>query len=407
MWRKKDKIKLLLLPVCLFCVLKTTAQNDTQHPYSMFGLGELENRNYGSYSGMSGAGIGVAPDNSINTMNPASLTSLENQQLYMEISMGLQQSTFREGKTSNTVLNGNLKKLAIGLKVKDFWAVAASLTPYSKVGYFINTESPIEGSGGYTIGQFEGSGGLSRIGLSNSFSLFDRIHLGVNAYYLSGNIYKTETQTTLSVEDRMYVSKVNYDLGLQFTGKFKEEGWSYNLGGIWRPGFDVKISNTQEISGVEASHSTIRTSIPPLYGGGFGLTKTNRYSQWMVAADYLEQNWKDVSFQNTTFNKYRQANAGLQFIPNARERKYTLRNWHYQIGGKASESYILMGGKPVRDYSVSIGAVIPSRNNFFIYFSAEYGKKQTDYVYGIDEDYFMFTLGVTFLEKLYGKAKFR
>ena len=57
-------------------LLNLTAQNMTNSPASMFGLGELSTGEGGIYSGMGGVGIALRGENAYNSANPASLTGL-------------------------------------------------------------------------------------------------------------------------------------------------------------------------------------------------------------------------------------------------------------------------------------------------------------------------------------------
>lgn len=56
--------------------MNLTAQNMTNSPASMFGLGELSTGEGGIYSGMGGVGIALRGENAYNSANPASLTGL-------------------------------------------------------------------------------------------------------------------------------------------------------------------------------------------------------------------------------------------------------------------------------------------------------------------------------------------
>ena len=66
----------------LFCLLAfytpvsiVIAQNTTNSPTSMFGLGELSTGEGGQYAGLGGTGIALRGNNFLNNANPASLAS--------------------------------------------------------------------------------------------------------------------------------------------------------------------------------------------------------------------------------------------------------------------------------------------------------------------------------------------
>ena len=81
---KRKVLSILILSANL---LNTAAQNMTNSPASMFGLGELSTGEGGVYSGMGGVGIALRGENAYNSANPASLTGL--MQNYFSLVWGL------------------------------------------------------------------------------------------------------------------------------------------------------------------------------------------------------------------------------------------------------------------------------------------------------------------------------
>lgn len=75
----------------LFCLLAfytpvsiVIAQNTTNSPTSMFGLGELSTGEGGQYAGLGGTGIALRGNNFLNNANPASLTELTEQRFQID-----------------------------------------------------------------------------------------------------------------------------------------------------------------------------------------------------------------------------------------------------------------------------------------------------------------------------------
>lgn len=67
---------------------------------------------------------------------------------------------------------GNPNRFSIGFRVLPRWYAMVGASPYSSVGYVIQTEEEVEGMpGSYTYSLFEGSGGLYRCYLTNAFAL--------------------------------------------------------------------------------------------------------------------------------------------------------------------------------------------------------------------------------------------
>ena len=79
------KRKVLSIFILSANLLNLTAQNMTNSPASMFGLGELSTGEGGIYSGMGGVGIALRGENAYNSANPASLTGLMPQYFFFDL----------------------------------------------------------------------------------------------------------------------------------------------------------------------------------------------------------------------------------------------------------------------------------------------------------------------------------
>ena len=79
------KRKVLSIFILSANLLNLTAQNMTNSPASMFGLGELSTGEGGIYSGMGGVGIALRGENAYNSANPVSLTGLMPQYFFFDL----------------------------------------------------------------------------------------------------------------------------------------------------------------------------------------------------------------------------------------------------------------------------------------------------------------------------------
>ena len=145
------------------------AQNTTNSPTSMFGLGELSTGEGGQYAGLGGAGIALRSYNFLNSANPASLTELSEQRFQIDAGvMGAYQSYSQRG-ASNRSITGNLNNLSIGCRIMPRWYGAIFMAPVSSVGYAITLNEEVAGSNGSTVSSlFQGEGGLSKMGISTA-----------------------------------------------------------------------------------------------------------------------------------------------------------------------------------------------------------------------------------------------
>ena len=137
----------------LFCILALyspvsilIAQNTTNSPTSLFGLGEISTGEGGQYAGLGGAGIALRGSNFLNTANPASLTELTEQRFQIDAGiMGSYQNYTQRGASNHSV-TGNLNNLSIGCRIIPRWYGAVFLAPVSSVGYAITRDEEIAGT---------------------------------------------------------------------------------------------------------------------------------------------------------------------------------------------------------------------------------------------------------------------
>ena len=104
----------------LFCLLAfytpvsiVIAQNTTNSPTSMFGLGELSTGEGGQYAGLGGTGIALRGNNFLNNANPASLTELTEQRFQIDAGiMGAYQIYSQRGASNRSVTFTTRKGIA-------------------------------------------------------------------------------------------------------------------------------------------------------------------------------------------------------------------------------------------------------------------------------------------------------
>ncbi len=149
------------------------AQNTTNSPTSMFGLGEISTGEGGQYAGLGGAGIAPAWKQFSDTANPASLTELTEQRFQIDAGLwDLTKGTQRGA--SNHSVTGNLNNLSIGCRIIPRWYGAVFLAPVSSVGYAITLDEEIAGTNGSTVSSFSREGGLSKMGVSTAYLFWQR-----------------------------------------------------------------------------------------------------------------------------------------------------------------------------------------------------------------------------------------
>ena len=226
-------------------VLTTNAQNImTSSPYSMFGLGEIVTGLYGSNSAMGGVSTGMRDSWLINTENPAGLTGLDTLRLFAETSAFLKSESYQSKSGSSHAFTGNVSAFSLAGRIVPRWYMAAGLTPYSSVGYYFQSTQPLEGSpDSYYTSTFEGYGGLSKVYLTNAFMVSKNLSVGINVSYIFGNTKLTESQSSTSVENRMYTHNFYTDFGIQYHRPISRDV-SFTVGAVYGYKQRLKMENS-------------------------------------------------------------------------------------------------------------------------------------------------------------------
>ena len=235
------------------------AQNNTNSPYTRYGYGQLEDDCFSRSQAMGGTSIGMRTKNSINSINPASYSSIDSTSFIFEMGVSGLLSNFRSGDAQNTSFTGNLDYIALQSPITKWMGLSAGLIPYSYVGYnYKYTDSiQIAFEEDYNVYDktFYGTGGISQVYLGLSVDIADHLALGVNGYYMFGNINhyravsynesKLSTTNTVMLSN-LYVRSFNTRFGLQYHETIGEKH-KFNIGAIYefRSGMNGSIPGTR------------------------------------------------------------------------------------------------------------------------------------------------------------------
>ena len=288
------------------------AQNIYNSPYSIYGLGIINNRMSTLNRGMGGTGIAVRDGFNLNYVNPASYGSISSPvSSIFEMGFYIEHDSYRTAELSEARTNGSLSNINYWFKFVPRWSSTFGLSPFSSVAYKIKTTRSLGGvtDVNYT---YEGSGTISRLYWGNGFDITKNLSMGLNISYLFGTITKDESiktsnqSSSLIYENRINTNKVALDGGLQYEIHFKENN-SLVIGLIGEN--STAFRGTQKNFLFDSSLDTLNTStgenlnykIPASYGFGLALHR----SRSILAGDLKFENWntanaedQDVTFQN-------------------------------------------------------------------------------------------------------------
>lgn len=375
----------------------------TYSPYSMLGLGEIENRDYGRTAGMSNIGIGVRDFDYLNMTNPAGISGLDSLRFIFDLSVAGKQSYFTgKGKTDNA-FNGNMKKIAFGFRLTPGWGISLGTRPFSDTGYRIYSEEPIEGSTATKTVYLEGSGGLYELYLSNGFKITDHLSVGINTKYISGTLKQTENQSEYLFEKESRLFQFYNTFGIQYHRQGLTLGATY--------GYKQNISMTNKTTIYDNAYNLIQEEkgrstnqfIPETFGVGF--SRDSKKLIWGMDFEYQKWGGIESGISSTKIVDSYRINTGLGYTPNG-NRYYRFRyQGQMQVGASFSKSYIRVGGENAYNYSVSAGYNLPV-NGSLLNIALEYGNSLSAPASYIKESYFMLTLNCSIIDQWFKLRKF-
>ncbi|MFA9215459.1 MAG: hypothetical protein ACEQSR_16735 [Candidatus Methylacidiphilales bacterium] len=191
---KKTSLALL---VCLLCSnFYVSAQNLTQSPYSFFGLGDLQYYGSATLGNMGQVSQGIRRKYDINTLNPASYSSLA--QTNIEAGAMLMNGTLSNANGSINTSSSGLSYFNFGTSIsKKGIGISFGAAPYSALGYDIKRNTPIQtDTSGIILATTTqtGDGGLNRAYFGIGVKVLKHLSVGVNFSYIFGQVNSKITQ---------------------------------------------------------------------------------------------------------------------------------------------------------------------------------------------------------------------
>ena len=413
------KQRLTILLIGLIASVVMIAQNNTNSPYTRYGYGQLEDDCFSRSQAMGGTSIGLRTKNSINSTNPASYSSIDSTSFIFEMGVSGLLSNFRSGGAQNTSFTGNLDYIALQSPITKWMGLSAGLIPYSYVGYnYKYTDSiqiPFEEEYNVYDKTYYGTGGISQVYLGLSVDIADHLALGVNGYYMFGNInhYKavsynqSELTTTNTVMlSNLFIRSFNARFGLQYHETIGEKH-KFNVGAIYefRSGMNGRFEQTTTGTDTLVMNSSELFEMPSLYGGGVTYTYDDRL---MIGVDFMYQEYSKALYygKRDTLANIMKMSVGAEYTHDPRGRRYVDR-MAWRLGAKYNNSYATVNGKQAGDFSLTCGVGLPLRTSkTIINVNFEYGNIG-GMMATLKENYFKFGLNFSLNETWFVKAKVR
>ena len=406
---------ILLLLLFLFNITKIIAQT-TSSPYSMFAEGQMENFGSATNHALGGTGLAFKSNKYLNNMNPASYSGIDSLSFIFEIGFFGKTTQYITSNQRQTKYNANLSSLALGFRICKWWGISLGVTPYSSLGYTINTTHIVEGDLSTYLKTYEGSGGINQFYFGNSFRPIKSLSLGINLSYILGSITKTETGSTIdnyvaySISEVTKIHSTYLSFGTQYT--LEHNNWKYTLGAVFGNSKELNTSNemflmfAEETLDLEAENK--KFILPTKYGIGFALEYGERFK---AGFDYERRNWSEVKKYSSSVLETRdneRYSAGFEYLPYKSRRDEGLKKVYYRLGFNFNKRYLIINDKAINSKSINFGFGIPIKwERSMINIAFELGSLGTTSKGLIKENYGVLHINFTMSDIWFQKRKYK
>jgi hypothetical protein len=401
--------KLLLFIILSVVITPLLGQNNTNSPYSIFAIGELNFTGGGRNVGMGQTGLALRSDLFLNSINPASLTAIEKKSFGFDLGMNMKFSNLENKYKSANVLNGNISWVQIGFPVLPFLSAGFSLNPKSSVGYSIYSTKPLEGTNSSYPVLYTGEGGLNEAAFSLGLKFFKNFSVGTTLAGLWGNMDKQTTEYS-PISSLSTISESNE---IKYSGGFLKTGFQFypNLS----KKINLTLGGTAEFSGQLKSNSDLiilqgttvminetnnkdNMKLPAKFGIGMALGFNQKST---FTFDYNRSDWTDanVNINSNSLNINHSFHFGAEISPKYDPTRYG-QAVKYRAGALYQTGYINVYGIPIDNYAVTLGMSLPiRRDKSSVNFSLEAGQQGTLDQFLIRESYIKLNLSFNLWER--------
>ncbi|MEP6727132.1 MAG: hypothetical protein ABJC98_15030 [Bacteroidota bacterium] len=404
---------LALLLLLSYCSLYS---QNTNSPYSILGIGDIENNLFNRTGGMANTGLAYRNDKYIINNNPASYSALQQQFFVFEISGRGQFVNYKGSPLEGSSASGKdfaIKRLSVATKINKWWGSSAGLMPYSTANYEFNSSKTIQGTNSTVPVSYDGSGGVNQVYWGNSFQPFKHFSIGVNASYLFGSLTQTESlvtdglATTLTTTRQTFLKNFNFTYGAQYYLPISKK-WDVSIGGVYQPAHklaaDASVIVTDNATQISSTSDDVKNAdfkLPNSSGIGFSITKDKKYT---LSGDYKYAAWTSTNYSGSNYSLKNSSRASLGFEVSNKLKGYNsqFEKNFLQAGVYYGKSYLNINGQQLNEMGLTLGYGLFRVKNQLglsslgVSLGLDVGQRGTTQAGLIKENYVNFTITVSY-----------
>ena len=435
---------LVALFLCFSTQLK--AQTSLNYPYSISGVGLLEDDAFIHQRLQGGLNTALDSNGTFSFSNPASLSSVTLTDL--EFGFRLERLDQQSATARNSFTTGSLDYVALGVPISTKRGIgfAFGLRPYSKIDYFIQQPSVEDSIDVLT--SFEGSGGLNQMRFALGFRIKGGFSAGISSGIIFGNTshsadkYYASTSDLFSFRRRSneFYQGMSNTLGVQYSGRIGKHlrhviGASYNLSSTLNVTGD-EIVRTYNSAGnffidtvIKRTDPSRSLTLPTGFSAGYTI---GNGTTWSLGLQYSKDQWSSFTDLSGKANFYDQDRVSIggyfqiksygdfAAISGRRERTRNYAKvvrWYY--GASTRNLYMNSFSEQVSEVGINIGLGLPIIRSTYVdekkkisvisrvNIGAEYTKRGSTNNGLIQENTFRLYVGTNFNDKWFTKRKYQ
>ena len=418
--------KIILTIISALLVLSSFAQKNYKSIYSRFGIGEIAPRGNSVNYSLGFAGIAYRNKLYLNSLNPASYTSLDSMTFILDFGLNGKFTYLQTETSSENHYAANISYITIGFPITRWYFTTLGMKPFSSSGYSITNNTEITDENGNVIGEssqnYTGEGDITQLYIGQAFKITPALSIGAHISYLYGKLNNITTLTfpaeygakNLNEQNKTYVNDFYFDFGAQYSIRLSEQT-HLELGATYALRKKIASQTYSTVTSFYGSSGSLDTldnrltgrdglTMPMQLGFGMSLTLQNRYR---FLLDYQFTDWKNAKlFESQEIDNSFKTNLGIEILPDRNSLHY-INKISYRIGGYYKKSLIIVNDKNLNNFGITFGFGLPVRNLGTTFnFAFVLGQMGTTENGLIKENFVGFNISLSFLDKWFYKRKF-
>ncbi len=402
---------------------------NTYSPYTFYGIGDIHQEGNAAIRAMGGAGVGFRNYLYVNSLNPASYSSVRGNSFLSNYDMEGQNFYARTTEAKTSYNTFNIRDISMSFPMVKGLGAGVSIMPYSSVGYNVSYYDPspeVQGGIGQMFYNYSGSGDVTQIKAGLGYEIFKNFSVGADLIYYHGSILRTFSALptsitgsgsyyTLSGNSTERINSFFGKLGAQWTPIATDEtvltiGATWQIGGRMNGEIETRVPINSILAPGEYAVNEVSPStftMPSMYAVGFFLHRP-RYS---VGADYEFADWgsrnEGDAKANLAFRNTNTLRVGGQYTPNPGDVRNAFNRFTYRAGVRWEQCYVVLNDQPISDVALTFGVGIPLRMTGLsnVNLGLELGQRGTTKAGLSRENYLKFTVGFSLFGEDYWFVK--